>query len=364
MKILIVTPIFPPRTGGPATYIWELSQRLKIKYELSIVCFSDNPKRLSGVDVTSIKNTGFLLWRQLNLFFQVIIIGSKVDLIYIQGGLVVGFASTIGAWLTGKRTIMKFVGDEVWEDARMKKKTKKQLEDFYSNKLSLIDQSKAKLQKISLILSDQIIVPSKYLKNFLVKVHDIDKNKIRIINNAVVLPKLSIVKKNKQIATVGRLVPWKNIDQIIKAVAIARQSTPWKLVIIGEGPEEAGLKKARDKLKVGSWIRFIGRLSHKGTIRHIAQSSRIILYSDYEGLPHVLIEAMLVKTRIIASDIPANREMLKSYGTLVSLGNINELAMSINSNSKKLVEAQKYAMRKYSWQKHLTELNKVFIDRR
>ncbi|OGV90845.1 hypothetical protein A3A66_00675 [Microgenomates group bacterium RIFCSPLOWO2_01_FULL_46_13] len=360
MRILIVTPIFSPRTGGPATYVWELAARLKKTDAVTIVCFSPQPKRLRGVKVIGVSEKGNFLSRQLNLARSVYSLGRKVDLFYIQGPLVVGFISSLVGRLLGKKVVLKYVGDEAWESAQIEGLTKATLEDYLGIPKTIKEYIWIELERLSLRIADVIVVPANYLKMILRKFHHLPADKIRMIVNAVEVFPATVKKKRWQLVVVARLVPWKNIDQVIKAVALAREKFPWRLVIIGEGPEEFRLKTQARRLKGDRWIIFKGRRSLRQTLKEVAQAEALILYSSYEGLSHTVLEALQLGTRVIVSDQPALKDLVNGYGRLVPLNSLKALAEMINSEDVIVEGAFEYVKRIYSWEKHLKTLEGIW----
>lgn len=358
MRLLIVTPIFPPRTGGPATYIWELVQRLKQKHQLTIICLSDKPRTIEGVKIIPISTKGAMIRRQIKLLSTVFNQLGHHDYVYIQGGWVVGVSSRTAALFLHKKALLKFVGDEIWESERLAHKTSVTLEQFYQSP-GLLNLLKLMLQQFVLKSVVHIITPSEYLKEVLIRFHKLDSSKITVIPNAIEIAFPKTRKSTNQLVTVGRLVPWKNIDRIIHAVKIARKHHPWNLSIVGEGPEEARLKQLTKKLNANNWITFTGRLSHLEAIKNIARAKKIILYSDYEGLSHTLIEAMLLKTEIITTNLKPNREVVGNFGQLIPLGKPKLLAAAINKSQANLIKAQQYAQRHFNWQNHLQKLGEI-----
>jgi len=360
VKLLIVTPIFPPRTGGPATYVWELTKRLKEKHTITIICFSPNPKSPDSVIVHSVPEYGNSLVRQLRLLKSVVDIGKGSDCVYIQGPLVVGLVTTTVGKLMGKRVVLKFVGDEGWESAQISGSDNRSLEEYLKHPRKLKQKIKLTLENLSLHFANQIITPSQYLKDILTTHYQVNPKKVALIPNAVETEVIdtNIKKKKYQLITVGRLVPWKNIDKIMKAIALARTRYPWKLVVVGEGPEELKLKKVAKSLKGDGWITFTSRVSQEDTLKKIAESQKLILYSDYEGLSHTLIEALLLNIPIITSDIRANRETVETHATFVPLNNISALHHAINQPVKLSPKAQLFALDQYSWKSHINSLLK------
>jgi len=358
--ILIITPIFPPRTGGPATYTWNLVHRLKSSHQLTIICFGSNATQIAGIKIIAISPHQAAILRQLKLLINVLFYGLGSSTVYIQGPLVVGLASSIAARIFSKKILLKFVGDEVWESTRLKHRTTLTLDNFYQVPHPFLTRFQIILENISFSLAHSIIVPSSYLKSFLAHHFHINPTKIIVISNAVNIPAPPSTHKRKQLIYIGRLVPWKNIDQIITATNLARTHKLWDLLIVGEGPELAKLKKLVTKLKANSWVKFTGRQSISQTLTHLNRSQKILLFSDYEGLSHTLIEAMLTKTAIIASDIRPNHEVTHGFAQLVPNGNIQKLSQAINTPSSHISRAYSYALKHYSWSNHLTKLQQYF----
>ncbi len=165
MKILIVSPIFPPETRGPAIYCYELAGQLD---NPTVITFTPSPIPVGNVKIISIPQNGGLLIRQIRLTSQ--ILRANCDLIYAQGADVVGFASVLAGKILHKPVIIKFVGDLSVEMER----------DFHK-KISYLFW----ITKITLNLADKIIFPAKHLQEAIIGKYQIPKNKTEVIYNAV-----------------------------------------------------------------------------------------------------------------------------------------------------------------------------------
>ncbi len=97
---------------------------------------------------------------------------------------------------------------------------------------------------------------------------------------------------------VGRLVPVKQVDVLIDAVA--RQCPPPPHVV-GDGPELERLQRHAGDLAVTERVTFMGALGHDEVMRQLADADALVLASSHEGLPHVLIEALASGTPVVAS---------------------------------------------------------------
>ncbi|TDE37178.1 glycosyltransferase family 4 protein [Nonomuraea mesophila] len=108
---------------------------------------------------------------------------------------------------------------------------------------------------------------------------------------------------NPVVIAVGRLVPQKGFDMLIKAyAAIAPEFPDWRLRIFGTGPSKDRLQQRLDEFDVGDRIRLMGRSDR--IHEELAQSSVYALSSRIEGLPMAMIEAMGHALPIVAFDCP------------------------------------------------------------
>jgi len=120
--------------------------------------------------------------------------------------------------------------------------------------------------------------------------------------------------RRRSVVCVGRLVPVKRLDRAIDAFAeLLRQ---WEahfgpkpmLYLIGEGELEAALRQRSAALGLHSDVSFLG--FRNDVLRLISEADALLLTSESEGLPTVLIEAMLAGTPMVLTDLPGIREAL------------------------------------------------------
>lgn len=122
------------------------------------------------------------------------------------------------------------------------------------------------------------------------------------------------------IVSVGRLVPKKGFDVLIRALAkIAHE--PWRCVIAGDGPERPRLESLRDELGLRDRVELLGAVSNDRVRSLLSRASlfalacRIDEEGDRDGIPVVLMEAMSFGLPVIAGDLPAIRELVDGAGT-------------------------------------------------
>ena len=97
---------------------------------------------------------------------------------------------------------------------------------------------------------------------------------------------------------VGALVPVKNIDGLIKAVAGLK--TGFRLIIVGEGPEQSRLEQLISDLQLGDRIVLIGKRDNNETLRIMRAADMVIVSSHIETCGNVIIEALSLETPVIS----------------------------------------------------------------
>jgi len=258
-------------------------------------------------------------------------LGRNKDLIFVNG---LGTEATIANILLKKKIIRKIVGDPVWERAYSKAKISESFDEFQIKKYGFSISFQKKVRSISIKKSDIVVTPSLHLKNFVQNLGF--KNKIEIINNGVSIPEESaktFTNDRINITIVSRLVSHKNIEKIINAISDLNNPTI-NLNIIGDGPELSQLQKISSESNNKDNIIFHGKLS-RDDINHIFLRSDIYIQaSNYEGLPHSLLEAMSYGIPVLSTPVGECKEILGNEDR----GYILDLPVSKNNISLKISE--------------------------
>jgi len=121
------------------------------------------------------------------------------------------------------------------------------------------------------------------------------------------------------ILAVGRLTKQKNYKLLLRAVARITEQD-WRLVFLGEGPQEAELRQLVEQLGLTSRVEFAGFVSNPMIYYAVAYS--LALSSNYEDLPAVLLEALAAGMPVVAtecSEAVASIMQAANHGELVPL---------------------------------------------
>ncbi len=106
------------------------------------------------------------------------------------------------------------------------------------------------------------------------------------------------------IISIGRLCPQKDQATLLRALAGVKR--PWKLTIIGEGPDDIMLQRLASTLGILPRVQFIGSVPRAS--EHLMHADLFCFPSRWEGQGIALLEAMASGVPVIASDLPVFRE--------------------------------------------------------
>jgi glycosyltransferase involved in cell wall biosynthesis len=144
------------------------------------------------------------------------------------------------------------------------------------------------------------------------------------------------------IGTIGRLWPQKGHKEMIwsgEMVRVLHENTT--LIIIGDGPERERLEHYCDQVRAAKGVRFIGHRSDAALLL-----PHFDLYwnaSHYEGQSNSVLEAMLAKVPVIATDIAGNRDLVQHdhSGLLFPVADVGAL-MKLTT---RMIEAKEWRQR-------------------
>ncbi len=130
------------------------------------------------------------------------------------------------------------------------------------------------------------------------------------------------VPKQPYVVTMGRLMRQKGQWHLINAFKRVHEICPeLRLVILGEGELEDGLKKLAKDCGIESTVEFMGFV--KNPHRIIKGAEAFVFSSLFEGLGNVLLEALACKVPVVSTDCAAGpREILSLCETKADLNKV------------------------------------------
>ena len=149
--------------------------------------------------------------------------------------------------------------------------------------------------------------------------------------------------KDQIIVASGKLAKWKGFDDLIKAVAILNEKKiNFKLIIIGGGKEKKNLNKLIDKNNLKNKVLILEPVLN--TLKYFYNADIFVLSSRVEGMPNVMIEAMMCNCTIVATNCPTGpKEIIgkNKYGYLSKMNNPKDLSNNIIKAIRKKIGLKK-----------------------
>ena len=327
MHLLIVTGIFPPDRGGPASSVPRMAGALAGRgHRVEVICLSD---RLEHDDtahpftVQRIRRGLFWPWRVIVTACTIWRAALRNDLVYVNG---LGAESAIAALFAGRRTVHKIVGDYAWERAVGRGWFRGTLDEYQATPKNLALRLLDLIRTVPLRLATQIIVPSRYLRR-IVEGWNLAPEKIRVIYNATAAAstgdqpggKLLPPWSGRTLITVCRLMRWKGVDGLLRLLP---ELPGTRLGVAGDGPLRAELEELARATGVADRVVFLGDVPHGEVRSYLTQADAFVLNSSYEGLPHVVLEAISAGLPVIATDAGGTGEVIEHQvtGLLIPIG--------------------------------------------
>ncbi|MCS7192032.1 MAG: glycosyltransferase family 4 protein [Armatimonadetes bacterium] len=375
MRILITTGILPPDIGGPATYVPTIAKTLVERGHQVTVLTTSEPEHMNWDDSIHPSpvirmNRRQKIWRRLtNYVAKILRYGRIVDVIYANG---IYFETALANKFLRKPLVMKIVGDEAWERSVRKGWTQDSFEDFQRKRQSWQAEFFRRIRSWYVRQAQKVIVPSRYLRLIVVN-WGVPEERCVVIYNAVEVspdptkaPELPQSFRNGQlrVITVGRLVPWKGVDKVIQAIAMIPGCT---LTVVGDGPCRTEWEALAQRLGIAERVWFTGALTAPALHGLMSHHDVFVLASTYEGLPHIVVEAMLLNLPVIAAPVGGTVEVVQDNATGLLIppepkaiaSALSRLIADPDERSRLASAGQTFALKQFSHHQMVTQTEEI-----
>jgi len=141
------------------------------------------------------------------------------------------------------------------------------------------------------------------------------------------------------IVAAGALEPWKGFGDLIRALSLIPIDLRPRL-LLGDGPLRRELLSLVDQVGLQSCVKLVGYVENP--LKYFRNASAFVLPSHVEGLPNVLVEAMMCGCTPVATNCPTGpTEVLQGgrFGYLVPVGDTAAMANAIAKALKSPIAA-------------------------
>jgi glycosyltransferase involved in cell wall biosynthesis len=178
-------------------------------------------------------------------------------------------------------------------------------------------------------------------------------------------PRAQPLPPGLRVAYLGRLVPYKRVDVLLRAAArLVPRFPELELAVIGRGPEQPRLERLAARLGLASRTRFAGFASDAERDALLAGARVCVCPSRKEGFGLTVIEANALGVPVVATDAPGLRDSVRDgeTGFLAPDGDAEAFADRIGrvlgdpALAARLSEGALAWSRRFDWERTADEL--------
>ncbi|MBA3245181.1 MAG: glycosyltransferase family 4 protein, partial [Actinobacteria bacterium] len=334
MKVLIVSGIWPPDVGGPASHSPELAARLHARgHRVEVLTTAVATPAAEAYPVHWVGRGSPPGLRHAAFALRLGRLARAADIVYVNSVLTRGVAGTRAA---RRPVVVKLTDDPAYERARRFGLFDGDLDGFQRFGGGTRVRALRALRDTALRHASLVVCPSAYLREHALG-WGVRPDQVAVVENATPeLPELPTREQARAalgvdgalLAFAGRLGPAKALDVALMALAELEGVT---LLLAGDGPERATLERRAAELGLGERARFLGALGRNEVLELFRAADASVLSSAWENFPHTLVEALAVGTPVVATAVGGVPEIVRDgeNGLLVPPGDPGALASTL-----------------------------------
>jgi glycosyltransferase involved in cell wall biosynthesis len=332
VRVVVVSGIWPPDPGGPASHSPALADFLAERgHAVEIVTTADAEPEARSYPIAWAARGSPL--RHVRSALLVRAAARRADVVYATSMI---RRSAIGARLARRPLVVKLVSDEVFERATRSGRYVGTLDEFQrvegDSRLRFLRATR----NAALNGAQHVFCPSAYLRDVALG-WGLDPQRVTVLPNpspaTLAMPtrdelRVEFGLDGDVLVFAGRLGPQKAVGVLLDALGRISDVT---LVIAGDGPERPALERRVLELGLDARVRFLGSVPRETVLRLFRAADASVLASAWENFPHTVVEALAVGCPVIATAVGGVPEVVRDgeNGLLVPPGEPGALADAI-----------------------------------
>lgn len=332
--MLIVSGIWPPDVGGPASHGPQIARFLAGRgHDVRAVVSAAGPLSEPDISVRVARRDRPLPLRMAAGAATLAIAVREVDVVYATG---IYHRAAAACRLAGTPLVLKLVNDPAYERSRNWGRTTSTLEEFQDGgSRDPVMRALRAARDHALASAHELIVPSEYLAR-IVRGWRLSPPVTVVSNPAVVTPsQYSRAQLRRDLGMdgltavfAGRLVRQKNLELAIDAMRDVRRL---RFVIVGDGPERPALRRAVAAAGVADRVSILPPVSQQRAGDWMRAADLTLLPSDWENFPHAVVESLAQGTPVVATAVGGVPEIIEHdrTGWLLGAGDREALAATL-----------------------------------
>jgi glycosyltransferase involved in cell wall biosynthesis len=334
VKVVVVSGIWPPDVGGPASHAPELAGFLTGRgHGVCVVTTAAHAPAQEAYEVHWISRRLPAGVRHVAGALEIYRWARRSDVVYATS---MTRRAAAGAALARRPLVLKLTADEAYERERRAGRFDGDLDAFQHHHGGLRVRLLRATRDAAVRRARRMFTPSEYLRRIVVG-WGIATERVGVIPNPApdipALPPRDAVRqelgmKGPTLGFAGRLMAAKALGVALTAIAEVPEVS---LVVVGDGPDREELERRAAELGLDGRVRFVGSRSRDDVLRTLYAADAALLSSRWENFPHLVVEALAVGTPVIATSVGGVPEVVHDgeNGLLVPAGDADALAAAI-----------------------------------
>lgn len=335
MRVLIVSGIWPPDVGGPASHAPDVAEFLRDRgHEVEVVTTSDAPPGTRPYPVRAVPRRHRVGVRHFRGAALIRHRAREVDVVYTTGMF---GRSAVGSALARKPYVVKLTADPAFERSRRRGLVEGDVDEFQRRRAGAGVALLRFARDVELRHAAHVFTPSAYLRELALR-WGVAPDRVSVLPNPapVLLSELpprdelrrTLGLNGAILAFAGRLTAQKSLGRALEAVAGADGV---QLVIAGEGPDRKQLEERAAELGITQRVRFVGAQPREQIVELFRAADATILSSSWENFPHTVVEALAAGTPVLAMAVGGVAEVVHDgeNGLLVPAGDTAALGEAV-----------------------------------
>lgn len=334
MRVLIVSGIWPPDVGGPASHAPDVAEFLRSRgHDVEVVTTADEPPAARAYPVRAVSRAHRVGVRHVRGAALVRRRARDANVVYTTGMFGRSFA---GASLARTPYVVKLTADPAFERSRRRGLVEGDVDEFQHRSGGASVALLRFARDVELRHAAHVFTPSAYLRELALR-WGVAAERVSVLPNPTPLSaKLRDREELRRdfglngatLAFAGRLTAQKSLERALEAVAGADGV---KLVVAGEGPERGPLEDEARKLGIADRVTFLGAQPRERIVELFSAADATVLSSSWENFPHTVVEALAVGTPVLAMEAGGVGEVVENEvnGLLVPAGDTPALGAAV-----------------------------------
>ncbi len=330
MNVLLVSGIWPPDVGGPASHAPELaSWLLRRGHRIEAVVTADAAPAREPYPVHWVSRRLPAGVRHLAAVRLIAARARRADVVYATS--MVG-RTALAASLARRPYVAKIASDAAFERSRRHGLVGGAIDDFQDGSGGPLASLLRGTRDRSVRAAAAVVCPSSFMRDLIVS-WGVEPGRVTVVPNPAPSPAEAAAydgdRPRPLLAFTGRLTAQKDLGVALAALGEVPEAT---LVVAGDGEERPRLEAEAKRLGVGDRARFLGPRPRGEVLGLLAAADAAVLTSAWENFPHGAVEALAMGTPVIATRVGGVPEIVRDgeNGLLVEPGDPAAFAAALH----------------------------------